>query len=387
EWLFYDRQTWLIDKAIRVVEDERATVAFDDYRATKGLKQPWHLHYHSGGFDFDFVRHSLTIGGSVDPAPFAMPKSTFAFAKFSGDTALPARVLTDRTFVFGGWLTIVNPTPSIVIRVMVNGRGLDFGVSAAQPDSLIDLDVARELGLSSFGQLLHAGGEDLSYDTMLGEARIGGLTLHDFALRATRFQYQETYQTKIVGMLGYDVLSAGVLKVDYVNGSVVLSPAESFNADSPIPGASTLLVEFDSGFPFFKGVINGHESSDILLDNDFDESIIFGGFAQRFPESVPELYTGKEKAKASIPFADSRRFGSEVLVWTASVPEIRWGPAHFFDLHIVSSTLPIRRGGHNVDAVMGGDLLAFFDLYFDYPHGRVLLKPNSVFHKTWKARQ
>ena len=34
-----------------------------------------------------------------------------------------------------------------------------------------------------------------------------------------------------------------------------------------------------------------------------------------------------------------------------------------------------------VDAMIGADYLRYFDLYFDYPHGRFIVKPNERFYQ------
>jgi hypothetical protein len=41
--------------------------------------------------------------------------------------------------------------------------------------------------------------------------------------------------------------------------------------------------------------------------------------------------------------------------------------------------------GRSIDAVMGGDLLQYYDIYLDYPHSRIFLKPNKAFFKFFKV--
>ena len=382
EWLFYDRQTWLIDKAIRVVEDERATVAFDDYRATKGLKQPWHLHYHNGDFDFDFVRKALAIGEPLDPKQCAMPSSSFAFLQSDpGGAQLPARVVLTRLPVpIGNHRYAISQSPNIVVRLFLAGRGLDFVVSAARPDSLIDLDVAHELDLPSFGQRMQAGGGDLAYDTVIDDATLGGLTLHKFAVHAKHFHYHVGYETKIVGVLGYDLLSSGAFKADFIKGSFEMLPA-SFDAD-PLADMLTIPIEFDSGYPFLHGTIDGHESGDILFDNDFDHTFIFGGYTQRFPGSIKDVY-GEQHTSTVIPFADSKSYGRDVQIWMGQVPNITFGPVRFANMQLITADFPMDTAGRNIDAVLGGDILRFYDIYFDYPHAQILLRRNSDWLKNF----
>lgn len=390
EWVYYDKNTGLVDEIVRIIDDRRATATYGDYRSTNGLTQPWHIHYTSGtaSLDDDFKRTSLSVGKAVDARQFAMPASTYAFVSYSGHLSLPAKVVMttwpvdvghDRYHIVSG--------PTLVVRVNVNGRGLDFAVSAAQPHSLIDFDVAQELGLPSYGQVTHADGENVSYDTILPQADIGGLLLRKMAVRATPFHYHLGGEIKVVGMIGYDVLSAGVFKIDYDNKTLDLYPPKSFDGDQPVADSYTLPIEFDSGFPFFRGTIDSHESESILFDNDFESSFVFGSFTDRYPESVKDVVTGKEHAAAVIPFADAKGYGKDVQVWLGSIPDIEFGPARFANFQLIAADGAVRFGGHDVDAVMGGDLLQFYDIYLDYPHTRIILKPNKAFFKMFKVKE
>jgi hypothetical protein len=388
EWVYYDKKTGLIDRITRIVDDRRTTVSYDDYRTTNGLAQPWHLHYGNGisALDDDFTRQSLTIGAPVDIKQFAMPATTLGFEYYKGHVSIPAKVFRDYWPIdIGHDRYHMAVSPTLVVRLNVGGRGLDFAVSAAEPDTLIDFDVAQELGLPSYGQVTHADGKSVPYDTILPQADIGGLLLRKIAVRATPFHYHLNGETKIVGLIGYDVLSSGVFKIDYDNQTLDLYPPKSFDGDSPITDAYTLPIQFDSGFPFFKGTIDSHDSDNILFDNDFLMSFVFGNFTDRYPESVKDVVTGKDHGSATIPFADSNGYGKDVHVWLGNIPDIHFGPAHFVNFQIIAADGDLEFGGHDVDAVMGGDLLQYYDIYLDYPHNRILLKPNKSFFKAFKV--
>lgn len=391
DFAFYDKQTGLIDRFDYVLDGERATLTYDDYRTTSGLTQPWHVHATNGiaALDFDFVRKSLTIGVPVDVKQFAAPPSTSAFEYFNGHQSLPVKVFRDfwRLDVGDNHYQLVQ-APTLVVRLNVAGRGLDFAVSAAQPHSLIDFDVAQELQLSPYGQATHADGKDVSYDTVIPQADIGtGLLLRNWVVRATPFHYHLNGETKVVGMIGYDVLSAGVFKIDYINHTFDVYPAKTFDGDQPaeVKDAYELPVTFDNGRPFFAGTIDSHQTPNILFDNDFDTSFIFGDFTTRYPDSVKDVVTGKSHGTAMIPFADSKGYGREVHIWLGNVPDIHFGPAHFVNFRIVASDGDTSLDGHDVDALMGGDLLQFYDIYLDYPHSRIFLRPNKAFFDAFKV--
>lgn len=389
EWMYFDKQTGLIDRIVRIIDGKRATVTYSDYRSEKGVQHPWHLHYTNGvaALDEDFTRKTLSVGGTVDARQFAMPVSTHDFEYYNGHVSLPARVLYDYWPIDignGRYHVVISPT--VVVRLNVNGRGLDFAVSAAAPETLIDFGVAQELGLPSYGQVTHADGDDVPYETILPQADLGGLLLRKMAVRATPFHYHLGGETKVVGLIGYDVLSAGVFKIDYDNKTLDLYPPKSFDGDSPVADAFELPVDIDSGYPFFKGTLDSHDSSDILFDNDFGMSFVFGSFTGRYPESVKDVVTGKDHANATIPFADSSGFGKDVQVWLGNIPDVHFGPAHFVNFQIMAADGDMDFvSGRSIDAVMGGDLLQYYDIYLDYPHSRIFLKPNKAFFKFFKV--
>ena len=388
EWFYYDKQTGLVDRITRIVDGERATLTFDDYRTTKGLTEPWHVHAGNGdaSLDDDFVRRSLSIGLKVNPNQLATPHSSFAFAKYSGALWLPARVINSLSVVRIGNTYRVAAAPNVVVRLTIAGRGYDFALSAAQSETLVDYDVAQSLGLPTYGQTTRdSHGAPVPYDTTLPHAEAGALTLDNLAVRAMPFHYHLGSDTKIVGLLGFDVLSTGVFKIDFLNGSVLLSSPQYYDTHLPDANADVVPLNFDDGLPFFSGDIAGHETSDILIDNDFDRSLVFGSFTQRYPDAVKDANSGKPHMSATIPFADAKEYGRDVDLWYSSVPDLQFGPAHFMNLPMLATDAPMDLGGHEVDAVMGGDILKYYDMYLDYPHSRILLKPNKNFFKVFKV--
>lgn len=388
EFAYYDKQTGLIDRFEYVADGKRAVITYDDYRPTHGLTQPWHVHWSDGttGLDDDFARKTLAIGRSIDPKEFAIPGPAFPAVYYNGHQSLPVKIFEDPSaFDIGNNQYRVVVSPTVVVRLNVGGRGLDFAVSAAAPHSLIDFDVAQQLQLPSYGQTTHADGSAVSYDTIIPQADLGtGLLLRNWAVRATPFHYHISETTKVVGLIGYDVLSSGVFKIDYDNQALEVFPPKAFDGDHPAAAtdAAVLPIRFDDGLPFFTGTIDNHDVKNILFDNDFDTSFVFGGFANAYPDSVKDLVTGKAHGSAMIPFADSKGYGKEVQVWLANVSSIKFGPAQFSNFQIIASD----EDTDQVDAVMGGDLLKYYDIYLDYPHNRIFLRPNKTFFKVFQVQ-
>lgn len=368
EWLFFDKATNLITRTERQSGKHRFVTTYDDYRKTRGLTEPWHIHDSEGdaALDDDYKR---TAYEPYTPAADEYALSTTGrFKQVTSPLDLHAK------FLYG------NP----VVRLNVKGRGLDFVLSMGDPDSLIDAQVAKELDLPTFGHARDGGdGGHVAYGTILDDATIGDtLRIKNFAIEAMPFHFHLRDDVKIVGVLGADFLSQATFKFDYVNQAVTAMPAAQFDTKE-VDDAYNFPIAFDAGYPFVKGTIGGHETENILLNNYFDFSFVFGSFSQKFPDAVADT-KGNKHAQGTVPFADSGSYGRDVDLWIANLDDVFFGPAHFKNYKIVASDAEIVYGGHDIDAVMGSDLLAFYDVYLDYPHSRIFLKQNEYFWKTFR---
>jgi len=368
EWIFFDKTTGLVDRTEEVIDGDRVVSTYDDYRITKGLNEPWHVHDAVGtsGIEFDYLRQSLAIGDAIEPSEFKVPEGRFNPAKLDGPATIPSKITNG----------------VVVVRVNVGDRGLDFELSAGEPQSLIDRDVAAALKLPTFGQMTHARDGDLGYDTQIADAKIGSIPLHDLAVRAESFNYHADAGTKIVGVLGSDFLNSGFFLIDYVNGNVQLKPASSADGIAAATNSWDMPVRFDDGTPFIKGAIAQHDSDSILFSNGFPYSMILGDFTSRYPTAIPDI-KGKQHAVASVPFADSKSYGQALELWIARVPDFFFGTLHLKNQPIFATNgnLPTTR---RIDAIVGADMLQYFDIYLDFPHQRVILLPNKLFFKAYK---
>jgi hypothetical protein len=369
EWIFFDKQTSLIVRTEQVISRHRFVSTYDGYQTVRGLTEPAHIHDSDGTtyLDDDYRRQSLNFAASAKADEFGKPPARISYMMIDHPVNLHARVLDN----------------TVVVRLTVDGRGLDFELSSGDADSYIDWDVARELNLPAFGQLAQAQGTSIPYETELADATVGDIRLQHFALEALPFHYHANASTKVVGTLGYDFLSQGFFTVDYVNGSVIGNPIN----DVPANDADSYLIPvwIDDGKPFFTTFIGSHESDDVLLDSSFDLSFVLGSFSQQYPEAVVDVEGGKNHGHAVVPFADSGSYGRDVDVWIANVPSFAVGPLTFVNYKMLATNLDMEQGDHAIDAVIGAQFLQYFDVSYDLTHNRIYLKPNAFFRKSFKS--
>ncbi|MBV8082507.1 MAG: retropepsin-like domain-containing protein [Candidatus Eremiobacteraeota bacterium] len=366
EWVFIDTKTSLITQTQRRIGKFLIVSTYDGYQTTQGLTEPTHIHDSeaTGGLEDDYKRESITFSSSADPSEFTKPQPRETFMQVSQPSSIDGRVTRG----------------TVIVRLTIAGRGLDFELSSGDGQSYIDSDVARELGLPAFGHATASNGSPLPYETRIDEAMAGDVELKNFALEVIPFHYHADADTKIVGTLGYDFLSCGLFIVDYVNHRVSVAP----NTDAPPePDMYFLPVTFDDGRPFFTSTIGSHETNNVLLDSSFLYSVIFGSFTGAYPEAVVDMSNGKQHTHTIVPFADGGTYGRDIDIWIASVPDIHIGPTHYINYRILATNWGFE-GERPVDAVMGTQFLAFYDVYYDFAHSRVYLKPNDFFHRSFK---
>jgi hypothetical protein len=370
EWIFFDKTTSLITRTERIFERHRIVSTYDDYGTVQGLTEPLHVHDSEGTalLDDDFHRQSLTFSSTVNATEFGKPVSRVNFMRIDHAVSLDARVVRG----------------TVVVRLMVNNRGLDFELSSGDAHSYMDWDVARELNLPTFGQVTQAAGAATSYETQIADATSRDLHIQNFSLEVLPFHYHADFDTKVVGVLGYDFLSQAYFTVDYVNKRLSASPNTVGAVEAP--DLYVIPLWFDDGRPFLTTTIGNHETKNVLLDSSFLFSFVFGSFTQEYPETVADSFGGQHKHTV-VPFADSGGYGRELDVWFAKVPQLHVGPMDFLNYQILATNMDMDQGNHPIDAVMGVQLLIYFDVSYDFAHSRVLLKKNDFFRKSFKVQK
>ncbi len=366
EWIFYDVASGLITRVEWVHDGHRLVRTFDDFRTVDGVTSAWHVHdtWYPRTLDDDYVCTSMQGGVAISASQFAQPPSA-PFTPYSQVAlTIPAQMYDDGT---------------IILRMTVNGRGLDMMLDTASPEDIIDEDVAKQMGLPTYGSVDRSpSGADVPFETLVRTATVGPLVRNELALDAMPFSFAWFRNTEVVGVLGYDFLAGNVFKIDYVNGTVQVLPASSFDSNDPVPGGLIYPLDFDDGFPFLSVGVGDVTSGNVLLANEIVHTEFFGTFLA----AHPELFTGGGAiASQNLPFANNGSFGKRVArEWIAQPTSVHFGTVNFQQPNVRASNEPLYLSENRaVDAALGFDFLRFFDVYLDYPHGRVIVKPNALF--------
>jgi hypothetical protein len=369
EWVFYDAQTYNIVRIEDVYQKHRLATTYDDFRTVKGITQPWHIRVSDWQPELDSDWHvtAFDAGMPVASSEFAMPGNPIP-------AGVAERAIIPSQFV----------DEDVVLRVTIGGRGLDFELDPSVRYSFIDFDVAQSLDLPTFGQNTRtAKGDNVAYETAIPDAKVGPIALHNFPVFATDVSYAPAYNVKIVGVLGYDFLSQNILRIDYVHQTVEALPMSQFaGAGLPVPHALDIPFALDDGTPLVPMNIGDGFSDRVVFNTSMPWTTVFGPYMDQHTSAFADLSHGHH-AQRAVPFADNgASYGQMVDMWLSQTPVLAFANLNFTDLPVLSTSFGYT--DPQADAMIGTDYLRYYDIYFDYPHDRLLLVPNDWFYALTK---
>lgn len=373
EYVFYDKKNAQVVRIESARSGQRIVQTYGGFRSDGDTVRAYHVHDSDGRpeLDDDWTLQSVIHPPNIPDTQFQMPPFRHTVSSVSAATQIPAQ------FFWGD---------GIVVRMTVNGRGYDFLLDSMSPTSRIDRGVAEALRLPTFGQTTRlSNGKPVWYQTLVPDADVSGIHLHDFVVQAGNIAFDPTENTRIVGVLGYDFLASNVLHVDFIGGRLEALPLSDFAGADPVADAVDLPYSIDDGETLVRLGMGQTITDRAILDISIPWTMVLGSFVEDHPEDVQNLPDDKRKHATGIsPFADEGTYGVKMDFWTSVVQNVRFGNLQYPKADVVTTNFPIVLHDKPVDAIVGVDVLKFYDLYFDYPYGRIILKPNALFFKTFK---
>jgi hypothetical protein len=384
-WLFIDKSTGLITREEGISNDIRFTRTFKDFRTTDGATVAWAVESTDGVTASDRTETlvSLRLNVPVQPSQINLPQNTRRLVDFPAgvtsvqlpvsmpDPANNQAVLVDNDYTAGRSAF----KRHIVVRVTINGRGLDFLLDSGASTILIDKDVVDELNLTQYplgGQIF--GGPTSTSLVTLPELRVGDLTMKNVVAYSQPFGMRMADTEKIVGILGYDFISNVGLKVDWDKRQVTAYAPGTM----PMPQTSvTLPVLLDDLVPYVSASIGNVASDHFLIDTGADDVYIFPAFARQHKDVLSDQGLGRKR---------QIDFGENYAVGVSGVEEVIPTQLKVFNFGVPFSNFIVqvfqsdaKYPDHDLDGLIGYQFLHYFNLYFDYPNSRILLEPNDQF--------
>ena len=365
-WDVIDATTGDTLKTIAVNEGQHWTTTYSDFRATGGVRRAWHVRGSDGKHadnDYDSQQTAFSPGLPEDPDALAIPTSRPTIVQFPAGkpiVSIPTHFAIKR----------------VIVRVMVNGRGLDFQLDSGSSGIVLDTDTAKQLGLKTYGTRSQATvGAYTEHRALVPQMDIGDLKMSNVVVDVLPFNEQQDASTEIVGLLGYDFISGAVLHIDYHNSKVEAIYPDSFAQPA---GAAVLPVELDDQVPQVVGGLGEATDSHFIIDTGADLTMVFGSFARAHPDAVKD--TGDLEMVYGEFASSVKGVGGSFSVQPAEVKHFVVGPLQFDVWGLLVGKSPPSFEGDDGAGLIGQDFLAYFDVYLDYRDSTIYLAPNKDFH-------
>jgi len=298
------------------------------------------------------------IGAAIAPGGVPATREEFPVAQSVVD--VPAR------FVDG----------DIIVRLAIAGRKLDFVLDSGASSIVIDRDVARELGLRNdpLGAALEPD-PAAATPVDVAEIAIGDLTLRDAVASALPFAYEAKDHTAIAGLLGYDFLAGAVVHVDYRHQRVyAISPA-AFDPD--VPGAASVPIALDDGVPMVSVRVGNALGDRFIVDSGADDVYLFDRFARTHPRDIVDR-RGAVTQFSSLAYRGDDGAPARMSLVAVDVDDFTFADIDF--RHFLAYRVAAFAGDPDIDpdGLIGYRFLRYYDIYFDYPAGRLIMAPNDL---------
>jgi Aspartyl protease len=372
---FYDASTFRLVRVETPYRDGLVVTTFGDFRSVDGHALPYVTTTSDGHSETDIVAtlRDVAYGDPIADAQLEIPLGSRLPVSFPADTRtvrLPARITR---------------MGAVIVRVDINGRGLDFQLDTGSHGLVIDRDVATQLGLPIYRQWTQTvAGTFTAGETIIPRMQIGPLAMTDIAVDVMPVGWTGPQRTEVVGLLGFDFLAGALFKIDYQNGTVDAMPY-----DTPFPPeAFALNAELDGGVPTIPVGINGVLSRRFIVDTGAWDVLVFSRFAAEHPGLVKDHAVGREMSLTTLrpfdplPFR-SAGIGGDLHTRALVLERMQIGRIGFdnFLAELMYGDQPSFEGG--ADGLVGASVLSAFDLYLDYGNARIgfALNDSGKHHK------
>lgn len=362
--MYINPQTYLIDKTVSKPDIVVVTSYSSDYKDFGGIKVPTSYVINMGDTAYD-VRSTLTnieFDTQLSDDLFRIPLPQEKDYKFSS-----GKSSTEIPFVLN--------SNHIHIPVRIGqARPLNFILDTGAGMPVLDTQTAKDLGIETVGKFEGRGvGEATQEANLLTLPGIGlGELIIDSVSAATiGLSPLNKYEgMPVEGILGYDVFSRFVVKIDYENQKLTLYEPSSFEYEGK---GQSLPITLEGNNPHIKAIVDGQYEGNFVIDCGARSSLsLHTPFVQ---EHDLLAKTGKK-----IDVFAGIGVGGKVKGKVTRVKSIQIGK---FKIPAPLTTLASSQRGafssEKIDGNIGGGILKRFTVIFDYANKRMILEPNRDF--------
>ena len=361
---FYDSHTFQLVRREAELPGRTLVSTYGDFRVTNGKTEPWRIDQAHGHPENDqhYQLVSKTAPAAISDAEVGVPgtrREVVVFPTGVNHVRLPARIDRGR----------------ILVRVTIDGRGLDFQLDSGASGIVIDRDVARSLGLELRGRRSQTiAGTVQVARTVIPQVSIGDLTMRGLVVEALPFHHRADFSTRVVGLLGFDFLAGGMFKLDYQHGTVDAYRYDTL--DLPV-GSVSLDAVLDDSVPVIGAKINGVRSDRFVLDTGADDFVIFRSFALANPTAITD-HSNNPILSRYLSSIRAEGVGGKIDLRGSILQHVQVGPIRFDDyLAMITTGRNASFEYEDIDGLIGSRFLRAFDVYLDYSNSRVAFVVNE----------
>lgn len=353
---YVDPQTYLVARTEYFGPRGVVTAVFERYATFdhRTLPAEWTVTDRSGAKTTYRRTYAEDVVADSDVAEPPIRRELVMFPPGTSNVELPARILKGRIYV----------------RVAIGARTYDFMLDSGSSDIAIDAGTVHELGLTAFNrqEAIGAAGTFETRDAVIPSLQIGPLQMHDIVVTTLPNPLDQVPgELKVVGLLGFDFLATLGVTIDYQNGHVFVTRAQSYHPPQG-PYVVALPVRLGSQIPTTTAAFDGAVSEHMIVDTGSNlPFVLYDDFLERNRGLLPSFGTD---------YVISGVKGAR-LVHQYPIRDLKLGRLRFANFTGVgernSDTYP-----GEPDGFFGVEFLQMFTVDLDYTDGMIYLTPNDL---------
>jgi aspartyl protease len=346
--LYLDAETGLVDGAD--VRDH--VIRYKTYRTFDGMPVPIVIEDTAGGTTVTRTIDSLTFGAPVTGQfePPASREPTFPSGK--------PEVATN----------FDSPHGLIVLLATINDKPLRLLLDSGSSSSVIDIDVAKRLGLPTAGTAQVQGAAMLSGTfARADKLEVAGISFSPFVVEAVPLKLPAAIaHDGIDGVLGYDFLSHVVTRIAYFSRELRFADPAHFTYGGT---GAVLTADFSMRVPHVPASMGDGDKGTFTIDTGSDEGLVlYYDFANAHPHDFVDPLEMSQSSSSGV--------GGEFTTRSGIVTEFNLGS---YSISRVPTEIVLHASGAfapgQSQGLIGAKLLsAFRAVFLDYRGKRIILE-------------
>jgi hypothetical protein len=291
----------------------------------------------------------------------------------------------DRTVRFERVLGLTFITASVNADGQPPSRPLDMVLDTGASYTVLKPEVAKELGLHGRGDTLQSEGLGKGADETLH--LVDGVTLN-FAGESLTGRTIATLPVDYIdreagrktdGLLGSDIFSSFVVHEDYAGGTVTLIAPDKFVAPEGFVSVPLQVAGTASLVKLTVQAVGGEKITGTVL---LDSGLVGNLFLMKpLLDAHPQL-----KNEKTVALPPVTAVGGEMKLRVGRIASLELGPFTLAGPTVIYQEVSAAGAGNAMlSGILGSGVLRRFDVIFDYPHGKLWLKPNATIGEPFEA--